>query len=287
MRDCFRCPLLLLLAVLSTAAIFAFDYAMPLGVAGGVPYALLVLLGLITRRTRDVVVLAILGTLLTVSGYYFSRPGVDQSLVLINRGLALFSIWSVAAVLACHFSSLAKLSRQATMDQVTGLFNRHCFFAEGAQSVNNWRRYHTPLSLILFDLDDFKQINDKYGHETGDKVLQRIAVICRGCVRDTDIPARIGGEEFAILMPSTTVNGAHVIATRIQQEIAAMSVPDQDPLVRVTASIGIVQMQDEYGELSDLLRAADKLLYEAKERGKNRVIFSGPAMGPQNSFPTA
>lgn len=98
MRDRLYCPSLLLLAVVSAAGVFAFDYSLPLGVASGMPYVVLVLLGIITRRARDVIFLATLGTLLIIAGYYLSEPGGGHYMVLINRGLVLLAIWSVALV---------------------------------------------------------------------------------------------------------------------------------------------------------------------------------------------
>jgi diguanylate cyclase (GGDEF)-like protein len=123
-----------------------------------------------------------------------------------------------------------------------------------------------PLSLILLDVDHFKSFNDTFGHPAGDDVLRQIASAMSGCCRTTDVPARIGGEEFAVLLPGTGTEGAEVLAERIRQAIEA----GPWPLRPVTASFGIATLGPTGPQ--SLIEAADRALYQAKHTGRNRIV---------------
>jgi diguanylate cyclase (GGDEF)-like protein len=129
------------------------------------------------------------------------------------------------------------------------------------------------LSIILLDVDDFKRINDSWGHETGDLVLRGLAEALAAATRTVDLAARLGGEEFAVLLPDTDAEGARGVAERIQRDLSQLAVPVGDTTVGATASFGISSFPD-LAPLGDLLNDADRSLYEAKRAGKNRIVVS-------------
>jgi diguanylate cyclase (GGDEF)-like protein len=159
---------------------------------------------------------------------------------------------------------------QAISDELTGLANRrHCeerLLAEIARS----ERYDTPLGVIVGDIDEFKAANDTHGHAFGDLVLRRFADVLRGTLRDVDLIGRWGGEEFLIVLPETTLDGAIEAAERIRTGFAAVELGPEDARVRMTASFGVAGFVPGTDAL-ELVRAADDALYDAKRRGKNRV----------------
>jgi len=159
---------------------------------------------------------------------------------------------------------------QARSDGLTGLANRrHCeerLQAEVARS----ERYEYPLAIVLCDIDEFKAANDTHGHAFGDLVLQQFAQVLRGTLRDVDLSSRWGGEEFLIVLPGTTLDGAVDAAERIRTGFAALELAAGDTTARMTASFGAAGFVSG-SNAPDLVRAADEALYEAKRRGKNRV----------------
>ena len=170
-----------------------------------------------------------------------------------------------------------KLERQAMTDVLTGLHNRRSFFIHGKKEILRARRYQTPLSLLMLDLDRFKNINDAFGHDAGDSMLQCFAKELQKNIRETDIPARLGGEEFSALLPNTDRASAFLLAERLRQAVEAMSCRVLDQDLYVTVSIGISELHPDMASLTALLKEADAALYEAKEQGRNRVISaSGP-----------
>ncbi|AMK12401.1 diguanylate cyclase [Pseudodesulfovibrio indicus] len=164
----------------------------------------------------------------------------------------------------------AKLERMATRDQLTGAYNRHAFFQMSRREVERARRFGHPLALLMFDLDHFKQVNDTYGHATGDEVLRVFALRCRADLRQSDIFARLGGEEFAALLVETGAEQAEEAAERIRQLALAQPIPTESGPLIVTASIGIASLEGEES-VADLLKRADMGLYEAKQAGRNTV----------------
>ncbi|HZR94973.1 MAG TPA: GGDEF domain-containing protein [Gaiellaceae bacterium] len=162
--------------------------------------------------------------------------------------------------------------RQAVTDELTDLSNRRRFMEEIQLEIARAERLETSLALVLFDLDHFKQINDRFGHQTGDVVLRATAGVIRDRVRETDVPARIGGEEFAIVLPGTDRNGARSLAENLRADISALvGVPNAE--WRVTASFGVAE--HVRGETADtLIAAADRALYRAKAEGRDRVCLA-------------
>jgi diguanylate cyclase (GGDEF)-like protein len=166
-----------------------------------------------------------------------------------------------------------QVQRQAVTDELTGLANRRRFLSQLEAEVTRSRRNGSPLGIILADLDDFKRVNDTYGHEVGDEALRSFAKILQGTVRDVDLPVRLGGEEFAVLVPDTDLEGAALLAERIRQELEASRPDHSGRRFQLTASFG-VSCFPSAATAEDLLTDADRRLYEAKHRGKNIVIAS-------------
>jgi len=160
----------------------------------------------------------------------------------------------------------------ATIDGMTGLYNRRHFDALAEAEWKRFERYHRPLSLVLIDIDQFKEINDCLGHEAGDEALKALATVCMDDKRSTDIVARLGGDEFAVLLPETSLQQARTVAERIHKAIDRCGT-DQLPehQARITLSVGIAEASRGMSGFQALLRLADKALYDAKAAGKNCV----------------
>jgi len=171
--------------------------------------------------------------------------------------------------------SLSALQAQASTDALTGAWNRSRFEEAARNEMARLQRYRHPVSLIFFDLDHFKQVNDTHGHAVGDRVLVQVVAAARTACRATDSIARWGGEEFVVLTPSTALEGASALAERLRQAIAALHIP---PLESVTASLGVADCGPS-DTLETWLARADEAAYRAKRGGRNRVEVAAPADG--------
>ncbi len=161
--------------------------------------------------------------------------------------------------------------RSAACDHLTGLANRRAFFDAAALELERMRRVPRPLSLILFDADHFKKINDRYGHPVGDAVLRELATVMTATFRQIDVVARVGGEEFAILLPSTDLSGAILVAERVRELVASRAVQIDGVEVKYTISGGVATMHETGLGLDSLMKRADQALYAAKGRGRNCI----------------
>jgi len=167
------------------------------------------------------------------------------------------------------------VQRQAVTDELTGLFNHRRFQEVITQEVERARRYGQEMGLIMLDIDNFKRVNDTYGHLQGDMVLREVARVLRQSSREIDEPARYGGEEMAVALPQTDLEGAYRFAERVRRRIAALDLPllDGDGTLKVTASFGAASLASSSGDGKDaLVAAADAALYRAKRSGKNRTV---------------
>ena len=165
-----------------------------------------------------------------------------------------------------------ELEYRAHIDALTGLPNRRHFFELAEQELARSLRYDKPLSMLMLDVDYFKRINDVYGHHVGDMVLQKLGDLCGKTLREMDIPGRLGGEEFAFLLPETALEQAREVAERLRQAVAEAGLAQ--PVVEdldCTVSIGVAQLVHTDADITDLLKRADKALYAAKHAGRNRV----------------
>lgn len=172
-----------------------------------------------------------------------------------------------------EITSDLRLLAMATTDALTGLMNRGHMAIQYAREVERARRYMRPVSLVLFDLDDFKKVNDGHGHDVGDEVLRQVGRILQHQCRAHDLAARYGGEEFTVLLPETPLAGAMVIAERLRRAIASAPVATRDTLLRVTGSFGVAAfIHGSDRTFEDLVARADVALLEAKKQGKDRVV---------------
>jgi len=379
------------LVVIVATAILMFDLSLPLGVAGGVPYEALVLLGIWLPKPRHIILLAIIGTILTLVGYVMSAAGGVEWMVLTNRGLALFVIWVTAILLVylkrgqarlhqakeelqqyldivdqnvitsttdrygkiisasdafCRISGYSReeligkahnivrhpdmpkslyrdlwgtilkgddwdgeiknrrkdgsyywvavhitplvgadgtitgftairqditdrkhVEELSITDRLTQLFNRLKLDEEIHKEIARAERYGHPLSIVLLDVDYFKDVNDTYGHQVGDQVLARIADLVRSNVREIDIAGRWGGEEFLIICPETSEAKAAAVAEKLRGVFSSHEFP---MVGSKTASFGVAEYIPGEKEAA-MVGRADAALYRAKELGRNRV----------------
>lgn len=168
-----------------------------------------------------------------------------------------------------------RLEAFATIDEVTGLWNRRVFAARLSEEAARSVRYGSPLSLIMLDLDDFKSVNDEFGHLAGDSVLEAIGELLRSTLRESDVPIRYGGDEFAVILPGITKTEAFVVAEKLRERLAAtpitITADERTREVHVTASLGVASVGSRAAEALSLLEAADSALYQAKASGRDQV----------------
>lgn len=184
----------------------------------------------------------------------------------------------------CNITDLinntALLEKLATVDSMTGLFNRRHFLTLAEAEWNRFQRYQRPLSMLMIDIDHFKSVNDRYGHAVGDDAIISVANATQQAKRSPDVVGRLGGEEFAVLLPETDAGQAEVVAERIRQRVAGHQLATHRVQFKVTVSVGIATASTGMSGVEALLRAADEALYEAKASGRNRVA----QWSPQTTF---
>lgn len=176
-----------------------------------------------------------------------------------------------------------QLRELASREPLTGLYNRRSFNEMMKQRLSEARRYGSPLSCIMIDLDGFKRVNDAFGHQSGDDLLVLTAGLITGQLRTSDVVARFGGDEFIVLLPQTDADQARVLAERIRTEFAA-GAADRLPQLPVTMSVGIASVPcEQVTDAESLIRAADHAMYDAKAAGKNRTHVAGAAAAPTSA----
>jgi diguanylate cyclase (GGDEF)-like protein len=193
------------------------------------------------------------------------------STVFLPGDSAALSAYAAHAAIALSNARLvARLERQASQDPLTGLANQRAFYRNCAAEFSRAQRAGSEVSIVMLDLDDFKAINDVHGHPYGDQVLLGVADALRASIRGHDTVARMGGEEFAILLPGADVDAAHDIADRARGAIAHVSVAHAP----VSCSAGVATASPADASPAQLLELADRALYEAKRLGRDRTVTS-------------
>ncbi len=270
------------------SATFLFDIYHPLGIAGAMPYIALPLLGLLARSSRAVINLALLGTILNVGGVVLSMSGAPLYAVLVNHLMSGILVCMVAYIALAHLAVedrlRASLHDAAFRDSLTGLYNRRYVFRAFRDELRKYQRYSEPFSVMLVDADHFKRINDQFGHRAGDAALKAIADACNGSVRDTDVVGRFGGEEFIILLPHTSASEAAIVAERIRQTIMDSDICWQGQRLDVRLSLGVAEAGLHGNEFDEIVTAADRALYAAKERGRNQTVIADTASHRPGDF---
>jgi diguanylate cyclase (GGDEF)-like protein len=165
----------------------------------------------------------------------------------------------------------ADVQRLAVTDGLTQLYTRRHFFTLAYEEFSRAHRYSRAISVIMFDIDHFKKVNDNYGHSTGDFVLEKVAASCRETLRTHDIVGRYGGEEIIVLLVETDLKAAEQVALRIGKNIRDLSIPTSSSDVRITVSGGVSGDDAEEVSLPDMIEAADQALYRAKKAGRDRI----------------
>lgn len=196
----------------------------------------------------------------------FSQDEIRQALLAYTIVMVLAYIFEEALL-----KSYKEVSRLAVTDQLTGLYNRHYIFEKLNDEIERAKRFGKKFCLILLDIDDFKNINDRFGHDVGDYVLFEVAQVLRDTTRSVDTVGRLGGEEFIIICPNTDIVGGLIIAEKIRSSIGELNIPD---VGRITVSVGVAEFTGEE-TAHELIKSADTALYRAKRSGKNKVeIYS-------------
>lgn len=203
----------------------------------------------------------------TVAIYYRTATApTEANLRLLSQAANLASI-----AIDRHYGQI-ELERQARTDFLTGLANRRHFMEQASHDLARAKRYAQPLSLLMVDVDHFKNVNDTYGHKSGDLILQHIADIMRETMREVDLVSRMGGEEFAVALPNTTEEEALHAAERLLHAVADTEIQgDGGVALHITVSIGVATLADKQNDVGQLLKRADLALYAAKNSGRNRV----------------
>jgi len=170
-----------------------------------------------------------------------------------------------------------ELRRLATVDHLTGCFNRRYFMNAADTEISRTRRHDRPLAVAMLDIDHFKQVNDTYGHQAGDLVLIKVAKSCEQALRDEDILGRIGGEEFAVLLPETCEEDALSVLTRMCDNIRALIFVHDGQKIQVTVSVGLTLVLPKDISIDDAIKRADAGLYLAKNAGRDRIVIESAA----------
>ena len=188
------------------------------------------------------------------------------SILAANLSLVLAT---VATLVAWREEAETQLRDQAYTDALTDLANRHGWGERAPFLFDQARRHSHPLALVMLDLDHFKRINDTQGHETGDQVLQRVSQVLRENRRTSDLAARLGGEEFAVLLPHTSQEAALLFEQRLRQALFSFS--ESQPVLAVNYSAGLAMLTPVDSNITALMARADGALYQAKARGRGRL----------------
>ena len=225
-------------------------------------YELPVLMLTAGKRNRDIITAFQSG-----ANDYLTKP-IDRQALMVRIRTQLSLGHAVANAI--------KNASLANTDELTGLYNRRFMISAGNRALKKAQMLNRPLSVVMLDIDLFKEVNDHYGHAEGDRVLQHLAEIITSNIREIDVGARYGGEEFVIVLPGTTSEGAGKVAEKIRHLVEQSQVKSSynNKIIQYTVSLGTASLHDPKCSFEDLLNEADKMLYQSKEGGRNKVTVS-------------
>lgn len=212
------------------------------------------------------------------------RAAIDEHMEWVDKMLLLLSSIAIitAFIIGIGYRKVQQIREEyeleliemATKDKLTNIYNRRSFEARLTQDIKDYYEFQTELSVIIFDVDHFKFVNDTYGHQAGDHVLVLLAEVVKNALRDQDILARYGGEEFVVLLPNTSVNGSKEIAEKLRKVVQDTCFDTTTDQIQITISLGIASICDvKNPNLDNLIKSADDALYYAKHNGRNKASY--------------
>ena len=220
-------------------------------------------------NTGKTIILRDLGS---TNGTYVNDELIDEYVLqdgdLVKNGRTIFKFLSGSNIENSYHEEIYRLT---TVDGLTQIFNKRYFLEALEREISRAHRYHRDLSLILFDIDHFKEVNDTFGHLAGDSVLKQMAAVLKHKIRREDILARYGGEEFAIILPEISGPNGALFAEKIRKLVEKTPFKFEDTKIPVTVSVGVATMDDTVQDVTTFLHLADRKLYQAKAEGRNRV----------------
>ncbi len=188
---------------------------------------------------------------------------------LVALGLVTYVAWGIGREQRRAREEALRLSR---FDHLTGLYSRSFFTSTVEREIQRAARTGRPFAMLMFDLDGLKAANDRFGHDSGDRLLQAVADVLRGDIRVTDVAARYAGDEFVLLLPETDLAGALRVADKLRVDISRLALSNDGSLMRTSASIGLVTYPEDGRTWAELIRRADLAMYEAKRRGRDQIV---------------
>ena len=207
-------------------------------------------------------------------------PGLVGSLVplCMLNSIGIVVLGSFLSAEGRRRHATRRLEKEAATDVLTGLPNRRAFDAAASDLAGTARTQSRSVALLMIDLDHFKQVNDRWGHDAGDRVLCNAAKAITSAIREEDVAARYGGEEIAVLLPDTMEHDALAVAERIRTAVQTEAIPRRLGMTGITVSIGVAAASGENIDIHDLFQAADRALYDAKRAGRNRCVIAEVAV---------
>jgi len=252
-------------------------------------YILLVGAAALSTSDMGAAVLAVVSSIAYILAVFVASG--PATLLPADFGLVAFNLVSISLVMYVA-SVIGREQRRAReealrlsrFDSLTGLHSRDYFMAELEQEILRATRTGRPFAVSMMDLDGLKAANDRFGHDWGDHLLKAVADVLKGDVRVTDVAARYGGDEFALMLPETDLSGATLVAEKVRVDISRIALPHNGAVVRTSASLGIVTFPEDGRTSAELMRRADLAMYEAKRRGRDQIVrFARDANAPAPS----
>ena len=220
-------------------------------------------------NTGKTIILRDLGS---TNGTYVNDELIDEYVLqdgdLVKIGRTIFKFLAGSNIENAYHEEIYRLT---TVDGLTQIFNKRYFLETLEREISRAHRYHRDLSLILFDIDHFKEVNDTFGHLAGDSVLKQMAAVLKHRIRREDIISRYGGEEFAIILPEISGANAALFAEKIRKLVEKTTFKFEDTKIPVTVSVGVATMDETVQDVTAFLHLVDRKLYQAKAEGRNRV----------------